>query len=590
MTDDVTAPTPPAAATPEEPRRAPLAPGIRILRVLWRMVVPFAIAANIVGWTYLLDTSDDTKRQSWVIGLFILGFSLVASLIQEVLSPTNAELRMVKLKDHQAQRMMTIVKGLLFTLFGTQVAIWLVEANKWNPSLSALLSLLRNCGLIIFGWAAISRSWLIRSLRPAKINSYLDVVRMVLARVILPLGVVMALFLVIVHALGYEALAGWVSKHAMYTAVLILGAVLVHRWVRGRLHAAIAFMRDERMNEAAEAADVEGEGDGEEAPAPWWIGMERILAGALKIVVILGSLMILLRIWGLRLADLGPAMQQPILGGAGGQTWGGLVGSIVAAVVVYLSYTFLRNLLIFIVFPRTGVELGARYAMLTVLRYGAVVVIALLLLGAVGVNTSTLTVFAGGASVGLAFGMKDIFSNFFSGLIMLLERPVRVGDTVDVGGTRGKIEAVRLRGTTIRTYDGNTIIVPNTEMIGSRLTNLTHNFETARMVIEVGVSYDEDPRQVEEVLLKVARKDKRVNIDPEPVVRFTNFGGSSLDFRLIFWTDDLDDRWAMVSEMRTAIFEAFKKVDIEIPFPQMDLHVRSDARAEMHDRPELPSA
>lgn len=584
MTDDVATPAPTPDA-PEEPRRAPLAPRIRILRVLWRMVLPFAVAANIVGWTYLLEASEDIQRQSWVIGLFILGFSLVASLIQEVLSPTNAELRILKLKDHQAQRMMTIVKGLLFTLFGTEVAIWLVEANNWNPSLAALLSLLRNCGLIIFGWAAISRSWLIRSLRPETTKTYLDVVRMVLARVILPLAVLTALFLVIVHALGYEALALWVSKNAIYTAVLVLVIVLVHRWIRGRLHAAISFMRDERMNEVA----AEGEEEGDEAPAPWWIGLERIFAGALKIAMIVAGLMVLLRIWGLRLADLGPAMQQPILG-ANGQTWGGLIGSVVAAVVVFLTYAFLRNLLIFIVFPRTGVELGARYAMLTVLRYGAVVVIALLLLGAVGVNTSTLTVFAGGASVGLAFGMKDIFSNFFSGLIMLLERPVRVGDTVDVGGTKGKIEAVRLRGTTIRTFDGSTIIVPNTEMIGSRLTNLTHNFETARMAIDIGVSYDEDPRQVEKELLRVARRDPRVSKDPEPVVRFTNFGGSSLDFRLIVWTDDLDDRWAMISELRTAIFESFKEAKIEIPFPQMDLHMRSDVRAEVRDRPELPSA
>ena len=578
MTDVATTQAPDA---PEAPRRAPLVPGIRILRILWRMVLPLAVAANLVGWTHLLDGSEELKRQSLVMGLFVLGFSLVASLIQEVLSPSNGELRLVNLKDHQAQRMMTIIKGLLFTLLGTELAIWLVEANGWNPSISALLALLRNCGLIIFGWAAINRSWLIQKLKPETVDSYLDLTRAMLARVILPLGVFTVLFVLVVFALGYEALAAWVGTHAAWTGLVLLLAVLAHRWFRGRLHAAISFMRDERM------AESEG------AVAPWWIGLERIIAGALKIVMVLATVFILLRVWGLSPSDFDPFLAQPILGGVGGQTWGGLLGSLMIAVIVYLIYQLVRNILIFVVFPRTGVELGARYAMLTVLRYGGVVVIALLLLGAFGVNTGTLTVFAGGASVGLAFGLKDIFSNFFSGLIMLLERPVRVGDTVEVGTTKGKIEAVRLRGTSIRTFDGTTVIVPNTDMIGSTLANLTHGFKTARMQVDVGVAYSEDPREVEKILLAIARKDPRVIDDPEPVVRFANFGGSSLDFSLRMWTRDIDQRWAMVSEMRVEIFEAFKAAGIEIPFPQTDLHIRSDFRAQLPagdpPEPELPT-
>jgi potassium efflux system protein len=211
----------------------------------------------------------------------------------------------------------------------------------------------------------------------------------------------------------------------------------------------------------------------------------------------------------------------------------------VKAAAVWVLYGFVRNLLIFLVFPRTGVEAGARYAMLTVLRYGAWVLIFLMVLGALGMDTSTLAVFAGGATVGLAFGLKDIFSNFFSGLIMLMERPVRVGDTVEVGTVKGKIEAIRMRGTTIRTFEGT------------------------------------DPKHVEEILLQVARSDPRVIGDPEPVVRFNNFGNSSLDFSLRVWTQQVSERWAMVSDLRRAIFEAFREHDIEIPFPQRDLHIRS---------------
>ena len=161
---------------------------------------------------------------------------------------------------------------------------------------------------------------------------------------------------------------------------------------------------------------------------------------------------------------------------------------------------------------------------------------------------------------------------------MLLERPVRVGDTIEVAGVTGKIEAIRLRGTTLRTFDGTTVIVPNTHMIGDRLSNLTHGLTTARMQIDVGVGYGEDPKRVEEILLRIARADPRVSSDPAPVVRFTNFGDSSLDFTLRVWTQDLGERWAMVSDLRVAVFEAFREAGIEIPFPQRDLHIRSDVR------------
>jgi small-conductance mechanosensitive channel len=451
-------------------------------------------------------------------------------------------------------------------LLGTERAIYLVRANGWSESAAALLGVLRNVGLILFAWSALSRSGLLRKLTPAESKSYWQLVLLLFVKLIVPLAMLTLLFFAVAYAIGYQALSLWVVQSAGWTAVLIMAVGLLYRAFRQRLHAAVSFMRDEQ---SADGAGI----------TPWWIGLERILGGALKVLLGIGAYFVLLSIWDISAGDVSAILQRPMFG-ADGQTWGMALGGLLKAAIVLLLLALIRNLLIFFIFPRADVEAGARYAMLTVLRYGAVVLVVLFLLGAFGIDTSSLAIFAGAATFGLAFGMRDIFSNFFSGLIMLVERPVRLGDTVEVGSMKGKVEAIRLRTTTIRTFDGTSVIVPNTHLIGERLTNHSHGLTTPRMQIDVGVSYDSDPRDVEKILLEVAHSDPRVIADPAPVVRFQSFGESSLDFTLRVWTHTVDERWDMVHVLRVKIFEALKEAGIEIPFPQRDLHIRSDATKE----------
>ncbi len=550
--------------------RAPFVPGIRLIRLLWRMMGPLAVAANLVVWPLLLGASEDIKHQANVAALFVIGFAFVSSLITEILSPRNKDLRCIKMADHQAERLSAIVRALAIILLGTELAIYLVRANGWSESVASLLALLRTLGLIAFGYAFVSRSRPLRALIPQNLDSYKNLVQWLLIKVVLPLGVVTLIAYGIISALGYEALSRWVLRGAGMTAGLILAAAVVYRFLRKRLQRAISFMRDER-------ATADGE------PAPVWIGVERILTGALKLALGVATTLVFLGVWNTGLGEAQALLQRPIFGG--GLTWGTFVGGLLKVAVTYIAHSLLRDILIFLVFPRTKLEFGARYAILTVLRYAAVIIGILFAFSALGVDTSTLTVFAGGASVGLAFGMKDIFSNFFSGLIMLLERPVRVGDDIEAGGTRGKIEAIQLRGTRVRTFDGQVVIIPNQEMITSRIVSHSRDFKIARMQIDVGVAYDEDPRDVEKILNEVARSEPRVLRDPAPVVRFNAFGASSLDFTLRVWTRDIGTRWEMLHEMRTRVFEEFKRAGIEIPFPQTDLHIRSDSRTDFPPPP-----
>ncbi len=558
--------------------RAPLVPGIRILRMLWRMLPPILIGGNLVAAAHLLGASDELKHQALVVALFIVGFTLVMAVVKELLSPHRPRLRIIRVSDYRAERLAAVAKALLFVLLGTELAIYLVNANGWSPALAGLLALLRNVGLLIFTWSALNRSGLIKALRPAETETTIDAVRWLLVRFVVPFAFLTALLVAVSYAFGYEALSRWVVKNAGWTAVIIVLSVLTYRWFRMRLKRMVAFLQAEETETAAEEAEAEQSPARE--PSPVWIGVERIAAGALKIAFLVGAFFVVLNVWELSFDGLKAFLAAPIISGWG-PTYGGVASAVVSIAIVLIVGAFLKNLLIFILFPRTGTDVGARYAILAILRYTMWIIAALMALDALGVETSTFAVFAGAFGVGLAFGLQDIFANFFAGLIMLLERPVRVGDVIEVGGSSGRVEAIKLRGTLIRTFDNTTIMIPNRQLIGERLSNLTWDMNFARMQLDVGVTYDADPREVERILLGIARREPKILHDPAPFVRFTNFGDSSLDFSLRCYTADTGGRWGLASELRTRIFEELKKADVEIPFPQRDIHIRTSVSAEL---------
>ena len=537
-------------------RRPPLLLGVRIVRIVARLLPVLAVALALIAAAYIFGLSDDLKRQAWVVVAFLVGFRFVSSLASEVLSPYRSSLRLVAMPDHRAKRLAAIVRGLLWVLVGTEVAIYLVRANDWNESVAALLGLVRTCGLIIFGAAVIWRSRWLQRLLPEDTATYGRLFRWVLVRVAFPLLVLASLMYAVAHALGYVAVADWAVRNVLSSLVILLVVALVYRWLRNRIQQTVQFMRDERK-------------EGGEEPSPAFIGVERIGMGALKLGTIVLTALALLSTWNIDTTWFQTHAARPLFG-AFGPPMGPLLEGLGTAALVVVLGALLRNLLIFFLFPGADVEVGARYAILTILRYAVFVVAALLVLRGLGLDTSALAVFAGAFGVGLAFGLQDIFANFFSGLIMLIERPVRVGDAVQVGSTSGTVEAIRLRGTIIRTWDKDTVMIPNRQLIGERVTNLTHDREIARITILVGVGYDSDPTHVKDVLRQVVENDGRVD---NPIVWLDGFGPSSIDFSLRCYTEDVGSRSTIGSDLRSAILMAFRREGIEIPFPQHDVRV-----------------
>ncbi|MEZ6006662.1 MAG: mechanosensitive ion channel [Planctomycetota bacterium] len=542
---------------------APLVPGVRLVRVFWRLLTPLAVVLClhlVPGWLGASDAlAEQARRSSW----FVLAYALAVALTKEVLSPLRPGLRLVKVGDSRAERISNILKGLAFVVLATELAIWLIHVNGWSPAAARLFEVARNAGLVLVGAALLARLGFLRWMRPPSKDTWLGLLRHLFVRIGWPVGIALALFYVVARGLGYLGLARWVAASTGLTVLGIAGVVLAVRFVNRRLGRALHLMQ-------AEAAEERG--DTESGPSPAFIGIERILMGALKVGGWIAAFWLIRRAWdptGQVVAELSTTR----LFGSG-PTWGGLFGGFVGVATVILVGALVRNLLIFLVFPRINLDTGIRYAVLTILRYVVWVVTAMLLLETLGIDTSALAVFAGAFGVGLAFGLQDIFANFFSGLIMLLERPVRIGDTVEVGGTSGTVEAIRLRGTKIRTMDQTTVTIPNREMIGERLTNLSYDMPTARIVINVGVGYGSDMRAVEEALLEVARRDGRILSDPAPHARLLGFGDSSVDWVLRCWTGASSDRFAISSDLHRAVFSAFQRAGIEIPFPQRDLNIR----------------
>lgn len=224
----------------------------------------------------------------------------------------------------------------------------------------------------------------------------------------------------------------------------------------------------------------------------------------------------------------------------------------------------------------TSLEHGVKHATSVILRYIFIALGFIVILQSAGVDLSALSVLAGALGLGLSFGLQNITSNLVSGLIVLFERPIKLGDRIEVAGVTGNVTRIALRATTICTNDNIEIIVPNSAFISSNVINLSHSSKDVRITVPVGVSYDSDPELVKRALLEVAASHKGVLAAPEPIVVFKAFGESSLDFQLRVSTSEYASTpGIMISELNFLIFAAFKKYNIEIPFPQRDLHIRS---------------
>jgi small-conductance mechanosensitive channel len=433
--------------------------------------------------------------------------------------------------------------------------------------LPALIRLVLELGLILVTWLVLQRSGMLDRLIPQEVDNSWSLLLSWAIRVILPLGVLTMLVFVALRAFGYIGFAQWLLERVAWTVVAVFLIVLIHWWIKRWIGRAVRFMQRVEVETRQEHGIAHDE-------SPGWIAVDRILRLCLGIVAIAMLGFLVLHIWGIGPQDLGALLAREIAPGSQ-RTWMDLLKGALQVSVVLVAGRMLHDYLVFAYFPRKKTEVGVRYGAIKLLKLVVILIAVLVGVSAIGLNMSAMTVFAGGAGVGLSFALKDILGNFFSGLILLFGEAVRVDDIIEVGGVVGKVEAIRLRATVIRALDGNAVVIPNQQMIGERLTNKTKGMKIARLEVPVGVSYGSDLEVVEQVLLREARRMVGVLTEPGAFVRLTGFGDSSVDFQLFCYTDRTDDRYQLQHELRKRVFVAFRRKNIQIPFPQRDLHLDS---------------
>lgn len=249
--------------------------------------------------------------------------------------------------------------------------------------------------------------------------------------------------------------------------------------------------------------------------------------------------------------------------------------AIVVLVATWAAFRNVPGLVEIVVLQHLPLDSGSRYALSTVMRYVITIIGVLVAAGTMGLAWSNVQWLAAALTFGLAFGLQEIFANFVSGLIILAERPVRLGDTVAVNGVTGTVTRIRMRATTITDWERKELIIPNKTFITSDVINWTLSDSTLRITIPVGVSYESDVDKVEKILHRIAAENRVVLQDPKPQVLFKSFGDSTLDYELRVFIPSIDHYVSIRHELHTTVIKEFRKAGIEIAFPQRDLHVRS---------------
>ncbi len=252
-----------------------------------------------------------------------------------------------------------------------------------------------------------------------------------------------------------------------------------------------------------------------------------------------------------------------------------LIYLILATLLLAFAASALNKIISHRLLARSRIELGVRIAVGTIVKYLTLVIGFVIILQTAGINLSSITILLGALGVGIGFGLQNITNNFVSGIIILFERPIKVGDRIEVAGVSGDVVDISMRATTIVTNDNISIIVPNSQFISETVINWSHTDRSVRFNFPVGVSYREDPETVRQVLLDIALDNPGVLKNPKPDVLFSEYADSAMLFNLRVWTREYINRPGVLkSQLYYEIAKRFREKGIEIPFPQRDVHIK----------------
>ena len=384
-------------------------------------------------------------------------------------------------------------------------------------------------------------------------------------------GIVFAVMLA--TALGYISLARFLTQQTVVTGSILIIIYLAHLTIREFTD---NFGNDEKPT-GAFLAQVFGISPQRREQ------MGAIAMLILNAVLAMTTLPFLALQWGFGWSDVSSWTKKALFGFEFGGLHISIVSIFVAIALFFFGVLFTKILQRWLdqkILSKSRSQTGAEDSIKTAVGYLGIVLSALIALSYAGVGLGNLAIVAGALSLGIGFGLQSIVNNFVSGLILLAERPIKVGDWIIVGTDEGYVRRISVRSTEIETFDRSHILIPNSELISGTVKNWTLRGPLGRIAINIGVSYDSDPEEVQQLLLSAARTHPAVLDYPEPFVVLVDFGVNSLDFSVRAFLSDITSSLGVRSEIRFEILRALREANIEIPFPQTDLHLRDIDRLE----------
>jgi small-conductance mechanosensitive channel len=376
-------------------------------------------------------------------------------------------------------------------------------------------------------------------------------------------GVVLFALLIVGSVLfGYVELSRFLATRTVLSVLLGALLLLLHAVARESISAGFAPLRTGAAATTDQTASM----------IQFWLG------AALDIFVFVMGALLALPLWGLPWNELWMWLISAAQGFKIGEITISPLDMVLALIVfaAILGITrVVQRMLDTRVLSRTRLDIGVRDSLRTFTGYLGLAFAMLVALSTAGLDFSNLAIVAGALSVGIGFGLQAIVNNFVSGLILLFERPVKVGDWIVVGGEEGMVRRIRVRSTEIDTFDRSTVIVPNSDLISNSITNWTHGNRVCRVAIPVRAPYGSDTRHVHDILLACAKANPYVAANPAPYVLFMRFGDSALEFELRVFARDTDYYLDVLSDLHFAVDDAFREAGIVMPYPQQDLHIRT---------------
>jgi potassium-dependent mechanosensitive channel len=522
------------------------------LRNLTRLVVPavgaglFFAAFDRAGLFARADAGRFFALPPFVIVLIASGW-----IAGSLLAPKQRAYRPMPLDDHAAH----MAHRLVLYLGGVLSLSYVVASLTVHWSFSTATQSALQFPLVVIGavglWRVAARLDEARAHIAEDADSATTLIVRRALRAIARLLRLIAIAAPVLGALGYMPAAGFLVLRSILMLGLLAGSFIVFDLLNKLAQSALAGPATQQRPD-----------DG---------GLVPVFVAA---IVVVAALPLFAIIWGARpsdIADFWTLLRE-------GVTLGGIrlsASTVVTLIVVFglgigvvrLLQTVLRGT----VLPRTRLDAGSKNAVLAGVGYIGMAIAGLIAVAAAGLNLSSLAIVAGALSVGIGFGLQNIVSNFVSGIILLVERPVKEGDWIEVGGFSGYVKGINVRSTEIETFDRASVILPNSDLIAGTVLNRTHTGLAGRLQLPISVTYDADPKRVEAILMEIAEGHPLVLQEPAPRVLFMDLGPDSMNFELRCWLRDVNFSLSVRSDMNFEVVERFHREGIRIPFYGRDL-------------------